>query len=96
MTPTEMLAARGLDTYNEPEACKRCKGTGYFEYSNTSTWHGGMGGCAMTTDVCSTCWGSGSVHPWPSHREFEQMQKRLTPKNESLTISSDTAVWPPK
>ena len=56
--------------------CTKCRGSGYFEYSSTATWHGGVGGCAMTDDVCSKCWGSGmDEFPWPSHRDFEKMER---------------------
>ena len=41
------------------ELCKKCGGLGQAGYSDTSTWHGGMGGQAMTSDVCDKCWGSG-------------------------------------
>ncbi len=39
--------------------CIRCKGSGQRLYSSTTTWRGGIGGCAMTTGVCDKCWGSG-------------------------------------
>jgi hypothetical protein len=53
------------------DACKGCQGSGRMVYSNTSTWHHGMGGQTITSDVCERCWGSGSSsHPWPSWREI--------------------------
>jgi len=39
--------------------CKDCNGSGVKTYGNTSTWRGGLGGAAMTNDVCDKCWGSG-------------------------------------
>ena len=58
--------------------CTKCKGTGYYLYSSTATWRGGMGGCAMTNDVCIKCWGSGmDEFPWPSQREFAEMKLAL-------------------
>jgi hypothetical protein len=45
---------------NNEDACPRCNGEGIAMYGSTSTWHGGIGGCAMTYDVCDDCWGSGS------------------------------------
>jgi len=57
--------------------CTRCHGLGYAVYASTTTWRGGIGGAAMTSDVCSKCWGSGSTDPWPSHKEFEKMQKMI-------------------
>jgi hypothetical protein len=57
----------------EPEdACNECSGAGVISYSNTATWHSGIGGIsgqAITQDVCDKCWGSGSKSkPWPSWR----------------------------
>lgn len=52
-----LLEWRGVDT-----PCKRCGGSGRTVYSNTSTWHGGIGGSAMTDDVCCWCWGTGDEH----------------------------------
>ncbi len=39
--------------------CKNCSGYGYRVYGSTSTWRGGAGGQAITSDVCDQCWGSG-------------------------------------
>jgi hypothetical protein len=44
------------------EDCKTCAGNGWRWYSNTSTWRRGMGGCAMTRDLCDSCWGSGDAN----------------------------------
>jgi DnaJ-class molecular chaperone len=41
--------------------CNKCSGSGVFLYSNTSTWRGGLGGQALTYDVCDSCWGSGNI-----------------------------------
>lgn len=41
------------------DCCPNCGGTGKYVYGSTSTWHGGIGGAAMTTGVCDKCWGSG-------------------------------------
>src|SRR3990167_11514661 len=71
------MAALGVDEeYNPP--CKRCGGLGRRAYGDTSTWHGGIGGQTITTDVCDGCWGSGSKNaPWPSHREMEQKWRAI-------------------
>jgi len=63
------LSWRGI----EPEdACPTCGGSGYRTYGNTSTWAGGMGGCAMTPDVCDACWGSGDIsRPWMDLRRLK-------------------------
>lgn len=39
--------------------CKKCGGKGSYMYGSTSTWRGGMGGAAMTSGVCDSCWGTG-------------------------------------
>lgn len=50
--------------------CVTCGGAGKRVYGSTSTWRGGIGGAAMTVDVCDRCWGSGEeVNRWPSHRK---------------------------
>lgn len=55
----------------EDECCTSCHGRGSRLYGSTSTWHGGMGGAAVTLDVCDTCWGSGNqVHPWTDLRKL--------------------------
>lgn len=46
------------------DPCDVCLGTGLRTYANTSTWRRGAGGASMTTDVCSSCWGSGSIVAW--------------------------------
>jgi len=50
----EMIRSRGVE-----DPCRRCRGVGVVMYGSTATWRGGMGGCAMTKDVCDACWGSG-------------------------------------
>jgi len=46
-----------LQTFNLH--CKTCNGIGTRVYASTSTWRGGIGGAAMTRDVCDSCWGTG-------------------------------------
>ena len=60
-----MLDWRGIEDGQE---CSKCGGSGTLAYSSTATWRGGAGGSTVTTDVCATCWGSGTKHPWPSWR----------------------------
>jgi hypothetical protein len=49
--------------------CDHCYGWGVKTYPTTATYHGGIGGCAMTPDVCDKCWGSGDIdNPWPSQK----------------------------
>jgi hypothetical protein len=55
-----LLEARRIGT-----PCERCDGIGGLLYPSTATWKGGVGGRAMTWDVCDRCWGSGdSDRPW--------------------------------
>ena len=42
------------------DACPKCDGSGRRSYASTATWRGGIGGQAITADVCDVCWGSGS------------------------------------
>ncbi len=39
--------------------CTTCNGVGSRVYPSTATWHGGVGGAAMTPGICDKCWGSG-------------------------------------
>lgn len=66
------LEWRGIEPDN---ACPECGGAGVRAYGSTATWRGGVGGQAITNDVCNKCWGSGKKQPWPSHR-------RMTPPRE--------------
>ena len=67
-----MCAYRNIDAGHE---CKRCGGWGVYTYGSTSTWHGGIGGQALTMGVCDACWGSGNEQrPWPSHREITRLK----------------------
>lgn len=50
------LAWRGVE-----EPCPMCHGSGARLYSSTATWRGGLGGAALRTDVCDTCWGTGDA-----------------------------------
>jgi len=58
--------------------CLSCQGLGVKVYGSTATWRGGIGGSALTDDVCDHCWGSGdNERPWPSHRVFYSMKHRI-------------------
>ena len=51
--------------------CKRCSGSGIASYGSTCTWHGGIGGQMMTSDVCDKCWGSGKTNePWANLKQL--------------------------
>jgi hypothetical protein len=53
-----MLAWRGIQF--PEDICEKCRGAGVTGYASTATWRGGIGGMAITTDVCDACWGTGS------------------------------------
>ena len=70
--PNEMLAWRGIYPEAGDTPCPVCSGSGVRTYGDTSTWRGGVGGSAMTTDICDTCWGSGnSDRPWTDLRRVD-------------------------
>ncbi len=67
--------ARGIRDHLE--ICEFCNGFGTRMYSNASGWRGGIGGAAMSTDVCDQCWGSGTMdRPWRNLRDLEDDIKR--------------------
>jgi len=58
VTAADLLQA--LREYRGVESpCRVCGGTGVCSYASTATWRSGAGGCAITSDVCDRCWGSG-------------------------------------
>lgn len=65
-----MLEWRGISRDMGDTPCKRCHGSGRAMYGSTATWRGGMGGQAITGDVCDQCWGSGNAEkPWTNLRQ---------------------------
>jgi hypothetical protein len=63
----DFVYQRGVDI-----PCEQCNGLGTKVYSSTATWQGGIGGAAMTTDVCDKCWGSGDKYRhWVNLRKLE-------------------------
>ncbi len=71
-TLTHFLSWRGIP---EGQACTRCHGSGGITYGSTATWRGGIGGAAMTHDVCNLCWGSGwDNRPWTNLKKVCAMQ----------------------
>jgi len=72
MTLEDHLRWRGIE-----QACQKCGGTGSRTYGSTATWRGGIGGAAMTDDVCDQCWGSGDANRfWTDLRALEADQER--------------------
>jgi len=56
-------------------ACERCGGRGFRTYASTATWRGGIGGSALTDDVCDKCWSTGrSDRTGPNLRKLAQVQ----------------------
>jgi len=49
----------GLAHHLKGVACPKCGGEGYRVYPDTSTWRHGIGGQAITEDICDKCWGTG-------------------------------------
>lgn len=62
---------RGVET-----PCAKCGGAGWRNYANTATWHGGIGGQAITAAVCDVCWGSGDVNC--KGEDLRKLYARLT------------------
>lgn len=59
--------------------CTSCKGFGKRTYPNTSGWRGGIGGQAITTDICDQCWGTGERdRKGPNLRAMNSMIKELS------------------
>lgn len=58
----ESYKQRVLSWRDVQDPCENCQGSGKRLYGSTSTWRGGIGGAAMTTDVCDKCWGSGDKY----------------------------------
>lgn len=67
----DFIEMRGVQT-----PCRRCQGLGTYAYGNTATWHGGIGGAAMTNGICNWCWGSGDdIYHWLNLKDYEAMKK---------------------
>lgn len=61
-----MMQLRGVEV-----PCVACRGSGVRWYASTATWRGGIGGSAMTQDVCDRCWGSGDANrAWTDLRKL--------------------------
>ena len=82
----EEFKARLLEWRDIRTPCDDCQGSGTKMYGNTATWRYGMGGNAMTTDVCDKCWGSGD-------KERSWTDLRLLDKNKETEIRRRVAKW---
>lgn len=84
----EVVEWRGIEF---DHVCTECGGSGYKVYGNTTTYHHGAGGQAITTSVCNKCWGSGDTYrPWTSWLQIEQQAKRLQELEEWQKIVTGT------
>lgn len=64
------------------DPCPDCRGVGRYYYGSTATWRGGVGGAAMTLDLCDRCWGSGDPrHPFQNLRDLERRAARVAVGN---------------
>lgn len=80
-----LLILRGID---REDCCPECTGLGTAVYGSTATWRGGVGGQAMTSDVCNKCWGSGSKsRPWKSWREGLEYIEKISAEADELEKS---------
>ena len=89
-----ILRKRGLYDH---EACESCSGFGVKAYSNTATWHGGMGGSSVTYDVCDRCWGSGNQYrPWLNLKRLKgfinNVSKVLNGDNKNTRILKENYI----
>ena len=67
------LAWRDIELEN---VCTSCGGSGRRAYASTATWHGGIGGQAITGGVCDKCWGSGDKMR-PGYDQRKHLAARL-------------------
>lgn len=82
----DLLRQRGIR--NEDDACEQCAGLGTKMYGNTSGWRRGIGGQAMSVDVCDKCWGSGmDDRPWLNLRELEQNQQKEIARRATTAVA---------
>lgn len=72
------------------DECAICGGSGRTIYPSTATWAGGIGGAAITGDVCDECWGSGSrARKGADLRRLEQRAQRAEDRVELLALERE-------
>lgn len=65
------------------KGCTACQGKGRRAYGSTATWRGGIGGQAITADVCDKCWGSGNTEqPGTDLRRLRNQQRNMAAMRE--------------
>ncbi|MGW8179631.1 MAG: hypothetical protein ACWGQW_12860, partial [bacterium] len=70
---------RGVNAY---DICETCQGFGTIMYGSTATWRGGIGGAAMTIDVCDKCWGTGRKSTrGPDQKALEKLIRLVNRKD---------------
>ena len=80
----EITVTRWVDV-----VCTKCHGDGQRLYGSTATWRGGIGGQAMTTDVCDHCWGSGDeAHPGYDIRKHEAGVRQLVEERAARLLEN--------
>lgn len=80
----------------EEDVCKKCSGIGRRAYSSTATWRGGIGGQAITEDVCDSCWGTGRIdRKGFDIRKFGAEMKALRTRLDALVTAGEaiTFAW---
>jgi hypothetical protein len=57
--------------------CSRCRGLGFYGYSNGGTYHDvSVATCSFEEDICDKCWGSGDDNrTWTNILEVERNKK---------------------
>lgn len=70
-------------------ACRGCGGKGQRCYSSTATWRGGVGGAALTDDVCDVCWGTGRTD-----RIGPNLRRLLLHRGQSINIHRGPTLSP--
>lgn len=77
----------------EEHVCKKCSGRGRRAYASTATWRGGIGGQAITEDVCDSCWGTGRIdRKGFDIRKFGAEMKSLRTRLDALVTAVNEAI----
>ena len=74
------LRRRGVEV-----PCNKCHGLGTYTYPSTATWRGGIGGAAMTIDICDVCWGTGDAHRIGT--DIRELEAKRAAWNEEQALS---------
>lgn len=81
------LCLLGLAHTLKGVACRHCQGQGRRAYASTAGWRGGIGGQAITDDVCDRCWGTGrSDQTGPDLRRMTDQSRYLDNINKTMEL----------